>query len=88
MKAKRYLVSTTPGYFESLSDASKATFIEQNGRMDAELQKHFKNQRLFMSSIFVRRLDDVAKSKALEKEMEILKFWQDYFEFLWETYAK
>lgn len=59
--AKRYLVSTDPGYLEKLSDASKITLMYQGGMMTAEEQAAFKADPLFEQHLQLRRLDEQAK---------------------------
>ena len=59
--AKRYLVSTDPGYFGRLSDASKITLMHQGGMMTAEEQAAFEADSLFEQHLQLRRLDEQAK---------------------------
>ena len=80
VKAKRYLVSTSPFYYETLSEASKATLLEQNGMMNFSEQVEFENERLFHESILVRKFDDSAKPT----EDAVMQT----FNFLWKTYIQ
>ena len=80
VKAKRYLVSTSPFYYETLSEASKATLLEQIGMMNFSEQVEFENERLFHESILVRKFDDSAKPT----EDAVMQT----FNFLWKTYIQ
>lgn len=62
VKAKRYLVSTDPLYFNDLSPASKITLIKQGGLLSAEEQLEFEQDPLFAQHIALRRLDEQAKA--------------------------
>jgi len=61
VKAKRYLVSTDPLYFNDLSPASKITLIKQGGLLSAEEQREFEQDPLFEQHIALRRMDEQAK---------------------------
>ncbi|HEY6975003.1 MAG TPA: phosphonate degradation HD-domain oxygenase [Chitinophagaceae bacterium] len=59
--AKRYLVSTKPGYKEKLSEASLKTLEYQGGPMNTEEVALFKQQPFFDDIIKVRLWDEQAK---------------------------
>ena len=61
VKAKKYLVSTQPNYFNTLSNASKQTFIFQGGIMNKREIQEFEQDELFEMSLKVRFYDDKAK---------------------------
>lgn len=61
VQAKRYLVSTDPAYYTSLSEASKITLEKQGGLLSPEEQKSFEQDPLFEQHIQLRRLDEQAK---------------------------
>jgi 2-amino-1-hydroxyethylphosphonate dioxygenase (glycine-forming) len=59
--AKRYLVSTSPAYFNTLSEASKATFVLQGGLMSPDEITGFEHHPDFNARIQLRQYDDAAK---------------------------
>ena len=76
--AKRYLCFAEKGYYEQLSDASKATLEYQGGPMSEEEAKAFSSSPFFEASIAIRRLDEEAK----EGDFQIQNGHWDYFEDL------
>jgi gamma-butyrobetaine dioxygenase len=62
--AKRYLVSTSPAYYDRLSDASRATLEQQGGFLDQDACLAFESDPAFRSAIRLREWDD--DGKALE----------------------
>lgn len=66
VEAKRYLCAVEPGYFEQLSDASRASLVVQGGIMtDGEVEA-FTKQPGFKDVVILRRADDIGKDIALE----------------------
>lgn len=61
VKAKRYLVTKYPDYYEKLSEASKQTLKHQNGLMSKEEMENFESDPLFEDSLKIRGYDDKAK---------------------------
>ena len=61
VKAKRYLVSTDPNYFNALSDASKITLLKQGGQMTEQEAHAFEADPLFELHLQLRRIDERAK---------------------------
>ena len=61
VQAKRYLTYINPAYFESLSDASKATLALQGGPMTKEEAIAFETDPLFSLKIKIRNWDEQAK---------------------------
>jgi 2-amino-1-hydroxyethylphosphonate dioxygenase (glycine-forming) len=68
VQAKRYLTFKYPEYFESLSEASKATLGFQGGVMSAQEANVFETDPLFETSIRMRKWDELAK----ETEVPVL----------------
>ncbi len=65
VKAKRYLVTRRPGYYERLSEASKQTLQLQGGPMgEAELGS-FEQSPYFEDMLRLRSWDEMAKDPAL-----------------------
>jgi predicted HD phosphohydrolase len=60
--AKRYLVTTQRGYYDTLSDASKITFGLQGGFMTFNEIKAFKQNPFFLQALVLRDCDDNAKN--------------------------
>ena len=58
---KRYLTYAEPGYYEKLSDASKATLEYQGGPMNAEEAAAYKADPLINEYIKIRYWDDLGK---------------------------
>jgi len=78
VKAKRYLVTVYPEYYQKLSEASKETLKYQNGFMTPEEVENFKKDPLFDLSLKIRGFDDQgkevnAKIKPLSYLEELLK---------------
>lgn len=74
VKAKRYLVTEFPDYYDKLSEASKQTLKFQNGYMTKEEVIEFKNDSLFEDSLKIRGWDDMAKREDVEmKPIEYYK---------------
>lgn len=63
--AKRYLTLREPGYYESLSEASKQTLAYQGGRMNEAEAIAFENDELFNLMITMRRWDEAAKVEGM-----------------------
>eukprot|EP00164_Ancoracysta_twista_P000343 GFYU01000470.1.p1 GENE.GFYU01000470.1~~GFYU01000470.1.p1 ORF type:complete len:215 (-),score=55.07 GFYU01000470.1:24-605(-) len=61
VNAKRYLAATTPAYAERLSEASKATLVQQGGIMTEEEVASFKADPCLNDYISMRRIDEAAK---------------------------
>jgi len=59
--SKRYLCWKEPGYFESLSDASKKSLALQGGPMNAEEAARFEAGSHYQTAVRVRRYDDQGK---------------------------
>jgi predicted HD phosphohydrolase len=59
--AKRYLVSTRPGYLARLSRASLESLAEQGGPMDADEAAAFASRPYALDAAELRRCDDNAK---------------------------
>lgn len=59
--AKRYLCFCEPGYWDTLSPASKRSLELQGGPFDAAGARHFLRQPHAEDAIVLRRFDDVAK---------------------------
>lgn len=60
--AKRYLTFAEAGYYDKLSDASKATLEYQGGPMQAEEAANFKSSPLFELCLKMRIWDDLGKT--------------------------
>ena len=61
VQAKRYLTYAQPGYYDTLSAASRQTLIDQGGRMNAEEAEAFEHDDLFELSLRMRYWDEAAK---------------------------
>jgi predicted HD phosphohydrolase len=61
--AKRYLCTTRPGYYDSLSDASKQTMQLQGGMMNSEELCDFRSGVMPELKIYLREYDDAGKKK-------------------------
>merc|ERR1711879_1011310 len=61
VSAKRALVSTEPSYMQHLSDASKATLVEQGGPMDQQELAAFLCKPGAHLALRLRRYDDKGK---------------------------
>jgi 2-amino-1-hydroxyethylphosphonate dioxygenase (glycine-forming) len=61
VKAKKYLVSKSEEYYQSLSEASKMTLTFQGGKMTEEEMSLFEQDPYFENSIKIRHLDDRSK---------------------------
>lgn len=59
--AKRYLVTRYPEYLDTLSSASKETFLIQGGKMTEREAVLFENDKDFEKLIRLRGYDDCAK---------------------------
>lgn len=73
---KRYLTYKEPGYYEKLSDASKATLRYQGGQMNAEEATAYENDPLIKEYIRIRYWDDLGKETDLpveQKDIDVLK---------------
>jgi predicted HD phosphohydrolase len=59
--AKRYLCTTDPAYWETLSPLSKQTLIAQGGLMTAEELQQFRSHPLAEDAVLLRQCDDGGK---------------------------
>jgi phosphonate degradation associated HDIG domain protein len=59
--AKRYLCWKEPGYFESLSEASKKSLELQGGTMNEQEARAFECHPYYETAVRVRRYDDLGK---------------------------
>lgn len=59
--AKRYLVTTEPTYFATLSAESILSLEVQGGRMDAKERERFERDPYAEAAIRLRRIDEAAK---------------------------
>jgi predicted HD phosphohydrolase len=64
--SKRYLCTTFPAYYDTLSDVSKKTMEFQGGLLTPEALHDFKTQLYFQESIDLRYIDDEAKDEDFE----------------------
>lgn len=62
--AKRYLVSTRPGYLERLSADSRRSLALQGGPMNADEARHWREQPHAVDAVRLRVWDDAAKDGA------------------------
>jgi predicted HD phosphohydrolase len=60
--AKRYLCTTDPAYWETLSPLSKQTLIAQGGLMTAEEIEQFRAHPLAEDAVLLRQCDDAGKN--------------------------
>lgn len=65
VSAKRYLTYKFPNYYESLSDASKATLMYQGGIMTEKEAIVFEQQENFELYVLIRQWDDKAKNPSI-----------------------
>jgi [1-hydroxy-2-(trimethylamino)ethyl]phosphonate dioxygenase len=63
--AKRYLCAAEPGYFETLSEASRASLALQGGPMAPAEAEEFRRHPHAGAAVAVRRWDDEAKVAGL-----------------------
>ena len=61
VEAKRYLCAVEPDYFETLSDASRASLIAQGGIMDEREVAAFESLPGCEAAVILRRADDRGK---------------------------
>jgi 2-amino-1-hydroxyethylphosphonate dioxygenase (glycine-forming) len=61
VQAKRFLTFRYPDYYNSLSQASKETLIQQGGKMTSAEAEAFERDPLFKTSIRLRQWDELAK---------------------------
>ena len=61
VNAKRYLVATQPEYYETLSEASKATLVYQGGPMTDQEVADFKDHSYWLIALKIRQWDELAK---------------------------
>ncbi|EFA82005.1 hypothetical protein PPL_05240 [Heterostelium album PN500] len=66
VNVKRYLTGSNPDYYNSLSDASKASLKFQGGPFTAEQVKQFEASDHFALKVQLRRWDDAAKVVGLQ----------------------
>src|SRR5262249_9024719 len=64
--AKRYLVTTKPGYYDRLSETSKRTLELQGGRMSAAEATKFEERAEFLDLLRLRTWDELAKDPAID----------------------
>jgi len=70
VETKRYLTYKEPGYYEKLSDASKATLQYQGGPMNEEEAAAYENDPLIKEYIRIRYWDDLGKETDLPVKQE------------------
>jgi len=61
VRAKRYICTKNPSYVDVLSRTSKKSFEDQGGMMSEDEVKEFEAQRYHEDSVFLRKVDDIAK---------------------------
>ena len=61
--AKRYLCTVDNNYYESLSIASKKSFIIQGGKIEGDLLKRLEQNDKFKNAIKLRQYEDISKSQ-------------------------
>lgn len=78
--AKRYLCTVCEGYYEKLSDASKATMKMQGGFMNDVELKNFRSSRMFELKVFLREYDDSGKEfeDFIKKEKNVIQGLDTY----------
>jgi gamma-butyrobetaine dioxygenase len=64
VQAKRYLCAVEPGYFDSLSDASRESLVVQGGPLSAAEVERFSRLPYAPAAIRLRRWDEAAKDPA------------------------
>jgi gamma-butyrobetaine dioxygenase len=73
VQAKRYLVASTPGYLELLSEDSVRSLALQGGPMPLHERRHFETHPYSKDAIRLRRWDEQSKQRHLvpisKKEM-------------------
>lgn len=65
VEAKRWLCTTSPGYHDLLSDASRRTLLLQGGLMDEGQREAFEAGPWAADAVTLRRWDDEAKVPGL-----------------------
>lgn len=68
VEAKRYLCAVEPDYFETLSDASRASLMLQGGAMSENEAAAFRQHPAFEQAILLRRADDLGKDLSAEPQ--------------------
>jgi len=68
--AKRYLCSIDNDYYNSLSEASRASFYLQGGKMGKSQMRNFENNSHFKDSLLLRKADDNSKRLSTENTFE------------------
>ena len=63
--AKRYLITKDPAYYDSLSPASRQTFVQQGGKLSVRECAAFEANPLAAQMLALRGYDDQAKVKDL-----------------------
>lgn len=66
VEAKRYLCAIEPGYFEQLSDASRASLMVQGGIMSEHEVGAFAKEPECQAAVILRRADDLGKDPAMQ----------------------
>ena len=64
--SKRYLCTVDPDYYDSLSSASKHSFVVQGGKMDDEQRAEFEKTPHLDLALQLRRWDDNGKVMGLD----------------------
>ena len=85
INTKRYLITTDPKYYNSLSSASKKTFEFQGGKLNKDEIMKFERSKLFKYHLKLREFDDKAKStepKLLNK-IKKMNYLDYYSQFLY-----
>ena len=74
VSAKRFLCSTNPDYYDTLSNASKETFKLQGGYLTEEEIEKYMEDPLYKEYCMLRKWDDAAKKKDIElKSLDFYK---------------
>jgi predicted HD phosphohydrolase len=68
--SKRYLCTVREGYYEKLSDASKATMALQGGKMSYQEIADFRASRMYNLKIYIREYDDTGKNTEIDKNID------------------
>src|SRR6187455_1956004 len=64
--AKRYLCTTDPAYWETLSPLSRQTMIAQGGLMTVDEVERFRANPLYREAVLLRQCDDGGKNPAYQ----------------------
>ena len=86
--AKRYLVSTQPEYYDTLSDASKETYWKQGGKLSHDEITQFKSCEEFTVCVKMRTWDDTAKCVDYDYKHDIHFFENMAVKYMSELYSQ